>query len=336
MRCWAVFLWLLLGNLILLGCASCASPDRGRPHFIYGPYKDITLAFDSSTRLLSTEIQGQLVPVVKVIPKEAVLSWGFAKGECGTETLGGFEPAVVSANIEAFGQAGVGYIISTGGEGGTFTCGSEVGMEAFIRRYDAPGLVGIDFDIEAGQTPEQIQALVRSVKAVQKGRPQLRFSFTLATHAAVDGSRRSLNALGETVLSAIRLVGLTDFRLNLMVMNYGPPEAAFCVPEADRCAMGRSALQAAENVSIRYGVPYAQIELTAMLGENDVAANVFTQEDAEMLARFARERGLGGFHYWSLDRDAPCSPGSPRVSAACSGMSAPTGAFGRAFAAGLR
>ena len=209
-------------------------------------------------------------------------------------------------------------------------------MEIFIRRYASDFLLGIDFDIEAGQAPEQIQVLVRSIKAVQKHHPQLRFSFTLATHAAADGSQRSLNRLGETVLSAIRSVGLVDFRLNLLVMNYGPPETAFCVAEAGRCAMGRSALQAIDNVSARYGIPYAQIEATAMLGENDVASNAFMVEDAEMLARFARERGLAGLHYWSLDRDTSCPPSAPRVSATCSGASAPAGAFGRAFEAGLR
>jgi len=323
--------------LVVLLLAGCAAPRSAPVGFVHGPYKDVTLAFDPQTHLLSTELLGRRQPITEVLSPGATVSWGFAKGECGAETLGGLDAeAVARANVAAFRSAGIGYIVSTGGEGGTFTCSSEAGMEAFIRRYDSPWLVGIDFDIEAAQTPEQIMALVQSVKAVQGRYPQLRFSFTLASHAAVDGSRRSLNRLGETVLEAIHSVGLADFRINLMVMNYGPPDAAFCVPESGRCAMGRSAQQAAENVSIRYWVSYAQIELTAMVGENDVVANVFTLGDAEMLARFARERGLGGFHYWALDRDTPCSPGSLRVSAACSGVSASAGAFGRAFEAGLR
>ena len=336
MRCWAIFLRLLLGNLILLGCASCASPHWGQPQLIFGPYKDVTLAFDSGSRLLSTEIQGQLIPVAKVVPKEAVLSWGFAKGECGAESLGAFEPAVVSANIEAFGQAGVGYIISTGGEGSSFTCESDAGMELFLRRYESSLLIGIDFDIEAGQTQRQIESLVRRVVVAQAVRPHLRFSFTLATHAATDGSRRSLNRLGETVLDAIRAMGLRNYIINLMVMNYGPPQPMYCFTRGDTCDMGHSAIQAVENVHLRYGVPYRQIEVTAMLGENDVAANVFTVSDADMLARFALERGLAGLHYWSLDRDAPCPPGAPRVSATCSGVPVAAGAFARAFAGALR
>jgi hypothetical protein len=209
-------------------------------------------------------------------------------------------------------------------------------MEAFLHRYESPLLIGVDFDIEAGQTQRQIESLIRRVVVAQTVRPHLRFSFTLATHAASDGSRRSLNRLGETVLEAIRSVGLRNYTVNLMVMNYGPADSSHCVSSSGRCEMGHSARQAVENVHQRYGLPYKQLEITAMLGENDVSGNVFTLADAEMLARFARERGLAGLHYWSLDRDTPCPLGAPRVSATCSGVSAPAGTFARAFAAGIR
>lgn len=324
------------GFLLSLACLLAGCAGVARPAFIYSPYKHVNRSIDPAMPVVTAPVSGRVVPYASQSDAPA-LTWAFATGECGQETWGGISgEQMARINVPMFVHARRGYIVSTGGEGGGFTCASEAGMEIFIRRYASDFLLGIDFDIEAGQTPEQIQALVRSVKAVREHHPQLRFSFTLATHAAADGSGRSLNRLGETVLSAIRLLDLADFRINLMVMNYGSAEAAFCVPEGGRCSMGRSALQAIDNVSARYGVPYAQIEVTAMLGENDVASNVFTVEDAEMLARFAHERGLAGLHYWSLDRDTPCPPGAPRVSATCSGVSEPAGAFGRAFAAGLR
>jgi len=54
--------------------------------------------------------------------------------------------------------AGLNYVVSTGGAAGTFTCGSTAGMESFIARLQpAPHLVGIDFDIEGGQSQSDIQ-----------------------------------------------------------------------------------------------------------------------------------------------------------------------------------
>lgn len=47
--------------------------------------------------------------------------------------------------------AGKQYILSTGGAAGSFTCGSDAGFQSFIQKYLSANLVGVDFDIEAGQ-----------------------------------------------------------------------------------------------------------------------------------------------------------------------------------------
>ena len=260
------------------------------------------------------------------------LTWACATGECGQERWGDFDTArFAAANVEAFVDAGIHYIVSTGGEAGAFTCGSAEGLARFVARYDSPRLVGLDFDVERQQTPAQVDDLARRAAELQRSRPALRLSFTLATHASPDGSLRSLNATGETVLAALRRHGLDSAVINLMVMNYGPADARWCVLREGgaACDMGASALQAAHNVHHRYGLPYERIALTPMLGENDVAGNVFTLADAELLARGARALKLAAVHWWSLDRDRPCAAGSPRVSPRCHGLAdLPPGRFG--------
>ncbi|HEY9064784.1 MAG TPA: glycosyl hydrolase, partial [Burkholderiaceae bacterium] len=135
---------------------------QGPPAFVHGPYKDVTIAFEPQSGLLSTEVAGRRQPVIEVLRPGATLTWGFANGECGAETLSGLDAAAVAAaNVAAFDRAGIHYIVSTGGEAGVFTCGSDAGMEAFIARYASPRLVGFDFDIEGKQTPEMVDALVR-------------------------------------------------------------------------------------------------------------------------------------------------------------------------------
>lgn len=326
-----------------------ASPDRwisergAARHFVYSPYKYVPIALAPDTGAIATSVAGAPRPIVvggrsTLPPGVTALTLAFATGECGAETWDGIDPGrLANANLDAFVRAGIDYIISTGGEGGTFTCATDAGMEAFIARYASARLVGVDFDIERGQSAEIVASLVQRVKSARQHHPQLRFSFTLATWAATDGSQASLNDDGQRVMKAIREAGLADFYINLMVMDYGDATPRNCVVSADVCDMGKSAIQAARNVSARFGVPMSRIELTPMIGVNDVAANVFTLDDARTVARFARESGAGGVHFWSLDRDAPCRSDGSGAAATCSGLRGPTEfAFADAFRAGLQ
>lgn len=267
-------------------------------------------------------------------PAQGVQTWAFARGECGEERWGELDgAAVAAANVPRFVQAGVGYIVSTGGQGNIFTCATDEGMEAFVSRYASPQLIGFDFDIEHGQTAAQIDSLVARIALAQRAHPQLRFSFTIATHAASDGSERSLNETGEQVLAALRRHEVQDYVLNLMVMDYGHASRKACVVRRGRCDMGASAIQAARNVHGKYKVPYAQIELTPMIGVNDVVENVYSLDDARTTATAVREMGMAGIHYWSLDRDQPCRKPSKVAEANCSSMAkVAVGAYRRILA----
>ena len=323
--------------------AGARATSTARQGFVYSPYKYLPVAFDPASHSMSSAVLGKASPVIgaggSILPPGVdALTWAFATGECGAENWEGIDPQrLADANVAAFERAGVDYIISTGGAAGIFTCASDAGMERFIARYDSPRLLGIDFDIETGQTAEGIAALVQRVRSAQFHHPRLRFSFTLATLAASDGSLGSLNPLGEQVLHAIRDAGLGDYYVNLMVMDYGPAIPGNCVVVGGVCQMGKSAIQAAENVHAGYGIPMNRIELTPMIGVNDVTANVFTLDDALLTAQFVRAGRLGGLHFWSLDRDARCAPDdAPGASPVCNTHdSVPSLAYTRAFRQGI-
>lgn len=328
-----------------LGLLACASTTNSpaQSGFVYGPYKHLAMALDPLAPVAATQVTGtrQLLASAArpaLLPGATALTLAFASGECGQERWGSLSgQAVADANITALQRAGLPYIISTGGEGNMFTCASDAGMEQFITRYASPQLLGFDFDIEAGQTPDMVRSLLLRIKAAQLRHPHLRLSFTVATLAASDAGQASINAQGQSVLAAIRDAGLQNYFINLMVMDYGPAAPANCVVSDGRCDMVASASQAVRNLHNRYGVPLAQIEVTAMLGINDVVENVFTPEDATALARWVRREKLGGLHFWSLDRDTPCANGETVVSPTCSSLNAhPALAFSRAFAEGLR
>ena len=117
----------------------------------------------------------------------------------------------------------------------------------------------------------------------------------------------------------MRRNALRAFTFNLMVMNYGPAKKAHCDLNAQGdCDMSRSASQAARNGHAKYRLPYAQIELTAMIGVNDVVSNVFTPDDARIVNAAVKQMQLAGLHYWSLDRDGPCKEPVKGASPVCS------------------
>lgn len=291
-----------------------ALPTGSAGGFIFSPYKDTTISQDWNTHIISTRVGGGLNPLLTVLPNRVpAVTLAFATGICGSETWGGVKPdALVAANIPLFTQQNRNYIISTGGAAGSFNCDSADGMRGFINRYASKNLIGIDFDIEAGQSAADILALVKSVHDVQAEFPGLRFSFTLATLASTNGAAATapygdLNVTGYNTIKALAQYPISNYTINLMVMDYGAAGAQNCViGTSGKCDMGKSAIQAAKNLFARYGIANDRIELTPMIGQNDVVDEFFTLADADILSAWARFNGIVGLHFWSLDRDTPC------------------------------
>ncbi|KAF0811362.1 putative bifunctional chitinase/lysozyme [Andreprevotia sp. IGB-42] len=293
--------------------------------FIYSPYKDVTVSTDWNTDTMrSTVATGKAQVITVDMPaKVTTLTWAFVTGECGStspspigENLAGMLPATfAAANVPLFTGSGKKYIVSTGGAAGSFTCASDAGFAKFVNNYYSANMVGIDFDIEAGQSQAQVNELVQRVITAQKTWPNLRYSFTLATLAqskagsavAVDLGAASPNPLGDagiTVMNAIKAYGLKNYTINLMTMDYGnPPSINLCVVSGGQCQMGQSAIQAAMNLHNYYGLPYSQIEVTPMILANDVAGENFSLSDADLVAAWVKANGLAGLHHWSYDRD---------------------------------
>ena len=151
---------------------------------LFSPYKDVTINMNWNTyQMQSAAATGSAVPVVgsgslvsTYLPKLPAITLAFATGSCGSESWGGVSAAGFAAeNIPQLQGAGLKYVLSTGGAAGTFTCASTAGMESFIARYASPDLVGIDFDIEGGQSQSDIQNLVNSAVGAQSQYPNLQF-----------------------------------------------------------------------------------------------------------------------------------------------------------------
>src|SRR6201999_64929 len=168
-------------------------------------------------------------------------------------------------------------------------------------------LVGIDFDIEGGQSQSDIQNLVNSAAGAQAQYPNIQFSFTLATLAASDGSYGGVNSLGNEGAPAVKGSSLKNYVINLMTMDFGSASSGVCVVVSGACEMGQSSIQAVKNLEHTYGIPANKIAVTPMIGLNDNSSETFTTADVDTLASYATSNGLAGLHFWSLDRDTPCT-----------------------------
>jgi chitinase len=303
--------------------------------FMFTAYKDTSINLDWNTNVISTMVPGTRTALADDMSAHGLkgVTLSFATGECGKETWGGVPGETMAAvNVPRFVEAGIQYIVATGGAAGSFTCSSDAGMEAFLSRWASPNLIAVDYDIEAGQSEAQIGELIQRIVAAHAKYPKLRWQLTLATLAGNDGSTTavslgsaapsSFNIKGDQTLMAVKSKLRFDgtektwpsyVTVNLMVMDYGAPSKNVCVVSGGLCDMGQSAIQAAYNLHDHWGVPFSNIELTPMIGGNDVQDEHFSLEDTDQMVAFALERKLAGVHYWSYDRDVDCpkGPASP-------------------------
>jgi hypothetical protein len=136
-------------------------------------------------------------------------------------------------------------------------------------------------------------------------------------------------------MNAIKAAGLQNYYINLMAMDYGSAIASNCTLGSNgQCDMGQSAINAAIHLHEYWGVPYSQIELTPMIGGNDTPNETFTLHDTDVVSSWVLANKLAGVHFWSLDRDTDCPPGS--ASATCNSYGvAGTWGFTNRFISGL-
>ena len=318
------------------GGGTGTAPDR----LVFSAYKDTSINQNWNTNVISTMVPGSLTPLATDLSASGgrAVSLAFATGACGSENWGGVPgAAMAAANVPLLTGAGIDYILSTGGAAGSFTCTSDDDFAAFLDRWVSPNFIGVDFDIEAGQSETDIADLVGRVEAAHAAHPGLRFSFTIATLANTDGGE-SLNIKGVQTVQALESAFSTlpdHVTVNLMTMDYGTAGPSVCADSGGVCDMGQSAIQAANNLHDSHGVPFANIELTPMIGGNDVQSEQFTLADADTVTAFAISQELAGVHYWSYDRDVDCPPGPASPTCNSLGDAGPNGFLKRFQDAGL-
>ncbi|QYF74512.1 cellulose binding domain-containing protein [Cryobacterium sp. PAMC25264] len=208
-------------------------------------------------------------------------------------------------------------------------------LAAYTKVVTRFSLDRIDFDIEGADVSDSgaNQRRATAVAALQAQRAAAGHPLQVTLTLPVMPTGLLQNGL--RTITEFTTAGVTLSAVNVMAMDYGDGTRN----------MGAAAIAAATSTAAQLGTIPAFAGLTAaerltlvavtpMVGQNDVAGEVFGLADATTVGAFARTNGLAGLGWWEMTRDQPCTGGIPAYM--CSGVSSPRWAFAAAFVAATR
>jgi hypothetical protein len=281
-----------------------AAPDVAWPSQYYAPYIYVARypVLRLSTVAESTGVRYFSLAFILTSHEACKAAW------FGTSNLDYFG---LVDDLEQLRAMGGDVIVSFGGASGDELAEHCSDAESLAEQYqtviDTLGITHLDFDIEGGRE-DNMEAVNRRAEAIkllqdraaEAGKP-LNISFTLSVHTT-GLTERALNMLQSTIDAGVDI----DV-VNIMTMNFedtAPPDK-----------MGENTIQAAQSLFEQLKILYPdmpdeelwnKIGVTPMIGVNDRATQIFTQEDAQQVVDFVQEKGLRWIGMWSLDRDAQC------------------------------
>ncbi|KAI9105312.1 glycoside hydrolase superfamily [Phlyctochytrium arcticum] len=260
----------------------------------YAPYVDILLwpTLDISVVAAATNV------------KHYTLAFIFADGNKNA-AWGGVTPASSGFYLDIVTKLrnmGGDVIVSFGGAIGQELAIVETDVKALTAKYQAVinqyQITWADFDIEGpalldkASVDRRNQALV----ALQKANPQLRIGYTLPVLPT------GLTADGVNLLQSAAKAGLRVDVVNIMAMDYGPGVA----PNGATGMGGYGISAAAATYAQAQGAKLtaAKIGVCPMIGQNDVAGEIFRLEDAKQLLDWANSVNyVAEISMWSINRD---------------------------------
>ncbi len=259
----------------------------------YNPYLDMVLWPTPDAAAIAKEagLKAMTLAFLVADPEGRALCWG------GQPT---YPVDWMQSQAKALAKAGVLFDVSIGGATGQDIAAgknAQVAADAYAKVWRELRPRYLDFDIEGAAVQDTLQHQIRlealavaNEQVVAEGLPEIRYTMTLA----VMPEGLPAPAL-DLVEMAQRMVPGGPSEVRIMAMDYG----------SSYVDMGVSAIQAAEATSEQM---QEAVVVVPMIGQNDIMEEVFTLEDAQMLASYAVDHPyvVAGLSAWSLGRDRPC------------------------------
>lgn len=312
----------------------------------FASYVDVTstptFAFE---QMGTTSSRDAVLSFIVSSPSESCTpSWG------GTYTLDQASASMdLDRRIARLKQQGGGVAISFGGLKNhelAVNCANpdrlKAAYQSVVERYK---IDTIDLDLEqSGLT--NAEAGKRRAQAIAKLQSERRSQGKkLAVWVTLPVAPSGLSENGTDAVTQLLKGGVDLAGINAMTMDYGPS-----------LEKGQSMLQGSKNALInthrqlkalyqRAGIQlsdatlWSKIGATPMIGQNDIADEIFTLDDAKSFNQFTLERKIGRMSMWSANRDMACGGNYvdvKLVSDSCSGIDQDKKAFATLLGAGFK
>jgi len=198
--------------------------------------------------------------------------------------------------------------------------------QSVINRYQIDTL---DLDLE-NESLNNKDASLRRAQVISKLQTNYRQNGkNLAVWLTLPATPAGLSLPGTDAVTQMLSQGVDLAGVNVMTMNYGQSrDSSHSMFEASKDALTQTHRQLGilyedAGISLQSKTLWRKIGATPMIGQNDIASEVFTLEDAKLLNLFAYESGLGRMSLWSANRDVRCGGNYVNlqiVSDSCSGV----------------
>ena len=129
------------------------------------------------------------------------------------------------------------------------------------------------------------------------------------------------------MLQSAKRDGLNPDVINIMTMDYGSS-----VDNGGRMGTGATAATSNTAVQIHQAGLTSTLGITPMIGQNDIAGEIFTLADAQRVLTFARQNGyVTRLSMWSVARDNGSCARASYASSTCSSVNQSAYQFSKIF-----
>ena len=347
---WRVLAGLVIVALVVAGgvvgyrffAAGQARADVPAPWF--AGYVDVTAtpAYDFETPRQEETGNVVLAFVVAAAADDCVPSWGAAYSlDAAADDLD------LDRRIARLRQRGGDVIVSFGGAANTELASACTDVDALRQAYagvvDRYAVASIDLDVENDDLTDRVAGLRRAlaVAALQKEREES--GQPLAVWLTLPVAETGLTDDGRAAVAQMLDAGADLAGVKAMTMDYGTDlggRSMAVISENALTAVHDQLVDAYAHADtpIADATAWAKVGATPMIGQNDVAQEVFGLDDARQLNAFALAQHLGRVSMWSLNRDRTCGENYADVrlvSDACSGVDQGDTTFAATLGAGF-
>jgi chitinase len=217
-------------------------------------------------------------------------------------------------------------------------------FDAYSAVIDRYRINTIDLDLEsAGLTNTLANERRATVLAKLQSQRQSQGK-KLAIWVTLPVTPQGLSEDGVSAVTQLLDGGVDLAGVNAMTMDYGPSKVADqSMQDASQSALTQTVRQLGviyqrSGIQLNDATLWSKVGATPMIGQNDIADEVFTLADAKGLNSFALARHMGRMSMWSANRDVACGSNyvdTQIVSDSCSGVKEAKFSFTSALAVGF-